>query len=216
MASLATAGCAHHAQQIGARATQGAAQTIGTKLSRFEPEAISEVVRGTVTGVVADLTTPERAQRIEALAANASRAAAGAIAEAVRATEGAGLQQMANRAAESAVAALGHTLETDTALRGSLTRMSREISASAVAGAREQLASMLPGCDDATGSQCAERRLSELSHAAARGLTAGVVEAARLPLMALSFVAGVLLTLLVVRWRRSRGGTPPLATAHPS
>lgn len=215
-ALLVLAGCA---QQIGARAAKGAAQTVATKLSGVEPEAVSEIVRGTMTGMLTELTTPEHLQMVDAIAIKASRAAARGIVGELRATEGAGFEQMANGVAASAIATLGRTLETDTVLRGHLTQMSRELSASAVAGVRDELASVFPGCGGATGEQCMERRISELSRAAARGMTAGIVEAAKLPLMALSFLAGVLLALVLVRVRRSRaggrGGTPPALATPP-
>jgi len=213
MALLAIAGCAH---QIGSRATQGAAQTVATKLQQIEPEAVSGIVRGTMTGMLTELTAPEHLQVFETIALNASRAATRGIATELRTTEGAGLEQVANRVAGSAVATLGHTLTGDPGLRSNLTQMSREISASAVAGVRDELASVFPECSDANRKQCVERRISELSRVAARGLTAGVVGAAKLPLMGLSFLIGMLLALLVVRARRARtadrAARPPLAT----
>lgn len=212
IALLAIAGCAH---SIGSRATQGAAETVATKLSRIEPEAVSGIVRGTMTGMLTELTAPEHLEVFETIATKASRAATRGIADELRTTEGAGLEQVANRVAGSAVATLGHTLTGDPGLRSNLTQMSREMSASAVAGVRDELASVFPDCSDASRKQCVERRISELSLVAARGLTAGVVGAARLPLMGLSFLAGTLLAFLVLRVLRARTADratrPPLA-----
>jgi hypothetical protein len=54
VALLVITGCAH---QLGARA----AQTVATRLPRIEPETVSEIARGTMTGMLTDLTMPSRA-----------------------------------------------------------------------------------------------------------------------------------------------------------
>lgn len=199
---IVAAGCAH---RVAARTTAGVASTLETKLSEIDKEEIADrVARSTTAGTVSQLASPEQLAMLQTIASTTSAAVARGLVDEVRRSEGAGLDLVADRAALGAIAGLGRGLEQDAALRDQLTRMSRELSASAMAGARDELARMFPDCPDGDRRTCIERQISDVSRAAARGVTAGIVDAAKLPLMALAFLAGVAVALLFARSGRAR------------
>ncbi len=196
-------GCVHHAAR---QTTAGAMTSVERRLQELSPTVPGPLAersaRGAVTGVLSELSSPEQQARFDSVVTAASTAVIRGIGVGLRGTDGVALRQVADRAAAGAVDRLAYVVEYDPALRGSLATITRELSASAVIGAREELESWFPTCAEAGHAACIERHVTSLARAAARGAVAGMVEAARLPLVGLAFLAGILVAFL---WSRVRG-----------
>jgi hypothetical protein len=209
VALVALIACAHHAERIGQRATRA----VKAELAQIDPAVARDLgdqaARGAVNGVLTELGSEQHRALLDALAATTSGAAARGVMRALI-PERAGMQQLVDRTMASAVAGLGKSLADDTALRGELAGISRQLSAAAVAGARDALSDVFPDCARAPDRRrCVEDRVSAVSRAAARGMLLGFVDAAEVPLLVCVFLAGVLVTLLVVRVRRPRAPSAP-------
>jgi hypothetical protein len=198
---VALVGCAHHAQRVGAHAAKG----VKSQIAAVDPEvtqAIAEnAARGVVTGTLLELE--DKNQMLEVVMREASNAVARGIANAAP-TYADAIQTVVDRASTGAVAALGRSLETDAAFRRNLAETSRQMSESAVYGARDAL-DLFSECRGAADrKRCIAQYVDDVSRAAARGITGGIVDALKAPMIAIAFVTGVLATLLVARIRRPR------------
>jgi hypothetical protein len=193
-----TAGCLLHA-------AKEEAHELGERLSKVDTRATAEQTsRAAIRGLTDELAKPEHQRVIDETIAGVSRAAMRGLTEGVRKADIAG---MVDRAVTAATASLERRLA-DGKLQGEV----HELGASAVAGVRDELGSVFPDCQGAERSGCVERHIAELSRAAAQSVTDGILGAARLPLLAISFVTGaafaMLLALLIARTRAVTGPSP--------
>jgi hypothetical protein len=205
--ALACAGCAH---SIGQSATRGAAETIQTKISKVDTEAALAVARRTAAaaaeGALSELSAHTHV--FDAVATTAATAAARGFLDGMRAAD-AEVLALVDRASAHMVAGVGRALANDEAFRASVVSLAGDMSASATVRARDEIATVFPACAGADRQRCIEDYIANLSRAAARGLTSGLAAPVKLAVLALAFLSGVLLTLLVVRGRR-----PVIALPH--
>ena len=205
---VAVVACAQHAKQLAKSATMG----VKTQISQFDPVVARTIgdqsARGAVTGALEELTTQPNRELIAAAVEATSAAAAHGIARGLAPDSG-DVQQLVDRTVAAAAGSLSRRLASDGELRYELVTIARQMSASAVYGARDAVPDIFPECSRVSQRRrCIEDHIADVSRAAARGLALGVLDAARLPILVLVFLAGVVLALLLVRARpaRSRAG----------
>jgi hypothetical protein len=201
---VAAIACASHAQRAAKAATKG----VKAQVAELDP-AIARTLgdqhaRGAVNGALAELANEQHRELLGAIAAETSEAAARGMMAAL--PDSARLQQLIDRIVAGAVGDLGRHLAADTALQGQLAAITHQLSASAVYGARDALGDIFPECTGALDRRrCVEDKVGELSRAAARGMMSGFLSAGKWPLLAFAFLAGALVTLLLVRARSTIG-----------
>jgi hypothetical protein len=202
------AGCAAKIQRGGEAATTGALRAAGAKVSRIDPQQLTTAAeagaRAAVQGALSQLDDAETRRRLEEIVMAAAAATLRGIAEQERAA----LVRISDDAATGVIRALAAGLEGP--LQQGVADTTRTMSASAIAGARDELATVFPECTGHERRACIERRIGELSHAASLGVARGILEGLAPGLVAIAFLAGAGLTLLavlVVRGSRSRRGT---------
>jgi hypothetical protein len=193
LALVAVIACEHHAQMIARGATKG----VKAQVAQIDPAAWRAVgdqaARGAVTGALAELASEQHRELVSEIVDTTSQAAARGVAMSLDSEK---LQQLVDRTVASAVGGVGRHLAADTMLQEQLGAMTHQMSASAVYGARDAL---FPECSSAADRRgCIEDEVGEMARAAARGMMGGLVSAARWPILALAFLAGVLVTLLIV------------------
>jgi hypothetical protein len=190
------AACNGLLEQKSGQATTGALQALREEAQNIDPNVVGPIAernaRGFVAGTLSQLGSEEQEAQLRELVAAAAAAAVGGIA----AQDREALGQIANVAAANAIAAFARELESGS-LRGSMISTARELSASSIAGARDELRGMLPTCptDD---PNCIESRIVDISRSVSRGVAKGVYDAFELGVLGLAFLAGVLITLLAL------------------
>jgi hypothetical protein len=198
VALVMVSGCAQLAERSGQRASQGALRAAAAKLRQVDPNQLTTLIEtksgAAVTGALSQLGGAEQQAQLEQAVAVAAAAALRGVAEHDRDA----LVRIANLAAVGAIGAVTRELHADGSLRREMTATTREISASAIAGARDALALVFPECSDGDRRQCVERRIAELSHAVSAGVARGLVDGLRFESLAFAFGAGALLTLIAV------------------
>jgi hypothetical protein len=197
--ALVAGACASHAQSVAKGATRG----VKAQVSQIDPGVARTVgdqaARGAVMGALSELASAEQRELIGELVDTTSAAAARGIMTALGSEEGR-LQQLADRTAANMVGNFGRGLESDATLHEWLVATTHELAASAVYGARDALADVFPECTGASDRRrCIQREVGEVSREAAHGMMVGFLSALRWPLIALVFLAGVLVTLLFTR-----------------
>jgi len=226
VALMAYVGCANVVDRKTERVTQGALRAAGEKVQQIDPGAIEPLTeagaRAVVSAVLAQLNSPAQqrqlAEVVTVMTAAASRGIAGADLDV---TAGA----MADLVASRTLAVLTRELAVDAPLRHGMNDATRELAGSVVAGARDEL-TIWWGCTGRDSRHCIERRLIALTRELTRGATEGVLETLAVGLLALSFIAGVLVSVVVVvvvlvvrrqppRFRRQATSsvTPPITAA---
>lgn len=208
VAVLVLAACNGLIEQKSGQATTGALQAVREEAADIDATVAGPLAersaRGVVSGALSQLGSDEQQAQLHQLIASSAAAAVGGIA----AQDRDALGQLANVAATNAIAAFARELESGS-LRGSILSTARELSASSIAGARDELRGMFPACPTGEPS-CVENRIVELSRSVSRGVAKGVFDAFQLGALGLAFLGGVLITLLaivVVRVVRPAHGT---------
>ena len=202
--ALVAVACAGHAKQLAKSATKGVKAQIAQIDPAFARTLGDQAARGAVTGALSELASDEHRELINEIVDTTSAAAARGVVIALR-PDAEQLQRLVDRTVVRAVSGFGQRLATDSTLREQLASMSHQLSASAVFGARDALADIFPECSGAADRRrCVVDAVADVSRAAARGMTVGFI-AAGWPLLALVFVAGVLIALLLVRARSAVG-----------
>jgi len=211
LALVAAVACASHAKQLAKGTTMG----VKAKLAQIDPAVArtlgDQAARGAVTGALAELANEQHRERVGAIVDTAWEAAARGVVSALS-PDGERLQQLIDRTVASAVGGFGRRLAADTTLREQLAAITHQLSASAVYGARDALAEIFPECTGASNRRrCVEDEVGEVSRAAARGMRVGLIGSAGWPILAFVFLAGVLVTLLLVCARSAvtSGKAPP-------
>ncbi len=224
VASLGLSGCAALAREVGKGTAEGALQ--GAKSSGKEegkePPAAPDFAamgekasQGLVRGGLEALSAPEQQAQIRALMgmvvgqAIGSALGSGAApelrknrSEAPSQAEGPAAQ-LARQAARAFAEELGRELSRqlgpgpEGTLASSLAQVAERVSASTVRGAREQLPDLAPECTGPDRARCLQGRLQELGRATSAGMTQGVRANLGLWPIALAFLFGVLLTVLL-------------------
>ncbi len=183
------------------QATTGALQALQEQSANLDPNFVSPVAerttRGVIVGALSQLDNEEQQALLRELIASSAAAAVGGIA----AQDQAALGRLADLAAANAIAALSRELEADGPLRANLNSATRQLSASAIAGARDQLRDLVPSCAQ-NDPNCIERRIVELSRSVSRGVAKGVFDELELGALGLAFLGGVILTLVVMAFVR--------------
>lgn len=198
VALMSCAGCAHTISSGSEQATKGALRAASAKVQRIEPGALDPLAdasaRAVVTGVLSTLDDPaQQRQLAEVVSVSAAAALRGLAGADVDAAFGA----MADLVASRTLAALARELAFDTPLRLGMNDATHALAGSAVAGARDELTTWW-GCAGRDDQGCMERRLSALTRELTRGATQGVFDTLAIGLLVSSFIAGVLLTMIVV------------------
>ena len=208
LALVALGGCAAKIQRGTEAATTGALRAAGAKASRVDPQRLTTATeagaRATVQGALSQLDDAQTRRQLEQIVMAAAAATLRGIVEQERAA----LVRISDDAATGVIRALAAGLEGP--LQRGVADTTRTMSASAIAGARDELATVFPECTGSERRACIERRIGELSHAASLGVARGILEGLAPGLLAIAFLAGAALTLvavLVVRGSRSRRGT---------
>lgn len=181
--------------------TAGAIRAAKQEVGQVDPTVVGPIAernaRGVVVGTLSQLGGDTESQSFRDLVASSAAAAVGGIAFQDRAAVG----QIANLAAANAIDAFARELGADGALRGNMSLATRELSASAIAGARDELRGLVPSCPG-DEPNCVERRLVELSRQVSRGIARGVADELRLGVLVLAFLGGVTITLIVLAFMR--------------
>jgi hypothetical protein len=203
LALVASVACAQHAKQLARGATRG----VKYELAQIDPAIArtlgDQAARGAVTGALDELASLPSREAIDAMIAWTREEAARSIASAMR--PNGVFQQLVDRTVANAVNSLTRDLAPDTALRDELATIAREVSTSAVHGARDAVGDVFAECAGVVDRRrCIDDRIRELARAAVRGAAVGIVDAARIPIFALVFATGALFTLLLVRIWRAR------------
>jgi hypothetical protein len=199
LALLVVAGCESHAQSLARGATVG----VKSQVAQIDPAVVrslgEQAGRGAVTGAMAELVSPEQRAMFEALVDSSSDAAARAVMK-VLGPEETKLTAIFAAGGATAVGGIGRALENDPTVRDAVAAIAHQTSVSAVYGVRDSLADLFPECKGgADWRRCVETAVSDISNRAARGMVAGFVSAAKMPIIAFVFLAGVLVTLLLQR-----------------
>jgi hypothetical protein len=200
-ALVAAVACVSHAKQVAKAATKG----VKAQLAQIDPTVArtlgDQAARGVVTGALAALESEQHRELLGSFVETTSRAAARGFTYALS-TESVRVQQLVDRTVANAVSGFGRRLAEDPTLRGQLAAITHQLSSSAVHGARDALADIFPECSGVSDRRrCIEDVVGEVSRVAARGMMTGFIGAAKWPILALAFLAGVLVTLLFVRAR---------------
>jgi hypothetical protein len=194
--ALALCACTYKLERGGAAVATGALRASEARLAQIDPEIVAPLAeagaRATVDGALRALEEDDTQRRLE----QAVRVAAAAVVRGIVEGE----REMLVAFSDDIAARVIRTIATgfEGPLRTSIADTTRVVSASAVKGARDELTLMFPECVDGDRQRCVERRITELSRAASFGAARGVTAGLRPLLLALSFVAGVGLTLLAV------------------
>jgi hypothetical protein len=219
MSGVLGGGCAH---QAGKQATAGAVAGLQQQSERVKAETgqyIFETIGSRAThGALEVLTSPEQVQRLQDMTgqmANAAveRAFEAALTPAEGGHGGSPIETASAAIARSIERELTRALAADLgpggegplgqALAGTTTRMSGS-------AAQGVLAALFPECG-AGEAHCIDRRVAELAQETAAGAVRGLTRSVAWLLVAGSFVAGVIATLLLVvtfrLFRRGGGGT---------
>jgi hypothetical protein len=216
-------GCAH---QAGANATAGALQGLQQQSEQQKAETGQYIVETlgdrTTKGVIARATSPESMAMLEQAAGQLSAAAVQqALATATEGGADSPIGVASTQAATAFEQALVRALSDDLGAHGdgplgsAMADVSERIARASARGIAETLS---PGCDLGDAG-CLDRRVSELARASASGFVSGLGRVIPWLLAAVMFVAGVLVTLLVLATlsllRRSGGGTEAGARRGP-
>jgi len=174
LALVTVVACAAHAQQLAQRATEG----VKAQVAQIDPTIArtigDQAGRGAVAGSLDELTDTAHREALGSLV--------GATTQAV---------------VHGAMAAFSRD-----DVRDQLAATARQAGTAAVLGARDALPDVFPECSGAVDRRrCVEDQVVAMSRAAARGMVAGAFASAHWPILALVFLAGVLVTLLFVRVR---------------
>jgi hypothetical protein len=217
------AGCAH---QAGERATAGAVQGLQQQSEQQKAETgqyFAEALGSRATsGAIEQATSPESLAKLEQMTGQlASAAVQQALAAATEGGANSPITAASTQAATAFEQALVRALSDDLGAHGegplgsALADVSERISRASARGIAETLS---PGCDLGDAG-CLDRRVSELARASASGFVSGLGRVIPWLLAAVMFVAGVLVTLLVLATlsllRRSGGGTEAGAPRGP-
>jgi hypothetical protein len=212
---LTVAACASHAERLARRATTG----VKAEITAMDPSVAKDfgvyAGRGAVSGALGELTSAQNQAMVRAILAATSQAAARGVSAAMSADTGK-LQQLFDLAGTSALNGFSRSLETNAALRDQISQMSHQVAASAVYGARDALADAFPECSGTKDwRRCLDQTVADMSRTAARGMMAGFISAAKMPILAFTFLAGVLATLLVGGVMRAVARTRAPEHHHP-
>jgi hypothetical protein len=227
VATPLTFGCAHH---YGSKATQGALETLRAPPPEGEPRVAERLGHDTTDGALAALTAPEGLDRISAVVDTTVTRSLEALLRAPYGVEGRRVAgpgrslSLVDRVAHDSALAFGTAFsgELERALgpdgRGplaeSLSATAANVSGSAVQGAQGQLEGLFPGCEGQDRSACLQVQVRSLARAAGAGFMEGIAAssawsaAVRWSSIALAFIAGIALTLIV-------GGLPRLRRRAP-
>jgi hypothetical protein len=195
-----SAGCAQHA---GSQATSGALQSLSAGIREAEEdEQLSTIVAGrAVQGAVSKLSEPEQLAALRlVVGATTDAALARAFAAFLEAGPGgvSPLERMGAAMAggfrDTMVSGLSRDLGEAGPLAASLGGTAYRTAARATDGAVERL---FPGCR-ADDPSCLDHRVAALSREAAAGFGRGLRESLGLPVLVLAFLAGVVVTLMVM------------------
>lgn len=180
LCAIGLAGCS--VRQIGAEATRGALQAAREEAEpETSPEEIAEdAAREVVRTGLEELAAPAQREQLLGLVDAASARAARAAVAGVLGQDG-----PAPPAAD-------------------ITRLVEDASAAAARGMRSELA-LFPDCAGPDREACVDRRVHELARAASAGAVDAVRDALALPVLILTFAAGVI-TALLFSWLLSRRG----------
>jgi hypothetical protein len=201
VALLAMTACASHVQRIARSAAQG----VKAQVAEIDPAHLralgDQAARGAVSGALAELESERYRERLDELVHSASEAAARGFMTALG-PDSAQWREVVDRTVASAVDAVGRRLAADATLHEQLAALGQQLSASVVHGAKDAIGDVFPQCAEASDRRrCVENEVRELSRAATRGMMGGVLGSLRWPLLALVFLAGALVALLLVRVR---------------
>lgn len=210
--ALCTA-CTHKLERGGAAAATGALRASREKLAQINPEAVAPIAnaaaRATVEGALRELEETDTQRRLE----HAVRVASAAIVRGIVEGERQKLTALSDEVATRAVGTIVEGFEGP--LRTTLVDTTRVVAASAVKGARDELMLLFPECGEGDRQRCVDRRINDLSRAASFGAARGIIAGLRPILLAVSFLAGVGITLLaalVVQRRKPRHTAQSRAT----
>jgi hypothetical protein len=201
VAFVANVACVSHAKRMAKEATLGVKAQLAQVNPAFAASLGDHFARGLVGGAIAELGSDENVELVRAVVDATSSEAAREMLIALTSDSGR-FQMLVEGTVDGAVTSFGRHLAEDTVLRTQLSSLTHELSASAVQGARDALGDVFPQCAGvADRRRCIEDQVSGVSRAAARGMMAEFVGAARWPMLGLAFLAGVLIALLVVNTR---------------
>jgi hypothetical protein len=169
LAGVTAGGCARHAAS---QATEGAINTLREQsaVNARPGELPAAALAGqAVDGAISHLQDPAHLAALEAVAGST-----------------------ASRAMQRAMTVATERLQGD--LGAGMVETARKAALSATDGALHQI---FPGCPD-DDRRCLDRRITDLSRAAAAGFTRGIRDSLAIPALVLAFLAGAIVTMMVM------------------
>jgi hypothetical protein len=228
LAALLTGVGASCAGLAGQGASQGAVQGLRGQASNDPSQQVSRVLTGrAVVGALETLNEPQQQERLRAIVADsAEQTVAGALAaldepaqrQRLRALTASVVEEVMTSALAGATAAGRGERGPAVSLAGEMARAAAGDAMHEVrAGLGASIDEVFPGCAGPDAEACRRRQLRGLTRDMGAGLSAGLVESLKWPLLIVAGGLGVLVGLLahwLWTWRpRRRTGPGPLAGA---
>jgi len=211
-------GCSGIARQIGESGAEGVLTATQEQAKEKGPEPAEPLTKGLIEG----LSGPQQLRQIgdvsEAAVAGGLRAATESSPGVGGRVETAPIELVSAQAARAFAAAFSQELVLQLGTQGegplaqSLAATGREMSASAMAGASDELGALFPECVGSERARCIERRLADLSRAASTGVAEGFWDGVGLRPLVIGLVMGFALAVLVglgLSAVRTHGPQPP-------
>jgi hypothetical protein len=193
------AGCARHAAS---QATSGAISSIEKSVRKEKPpgeEHATEIIaRQAIEAGLLSLSSPRQMAQLRRVAEAAAEAAVARALDSAVAGSPSPIEQVASEAAGGFRDSLSSGLAGDLGENGPLvTSLSGTVQRVAASATEGTMGRLFPGCT-AEDTACVDRRISALSREAADGFGRGLRESLGLPALILAFLAGAVVTLMVL------------------
>ena len=199
-------GCPH-GECVASAMVRGALAQLHTPAQRAQ---LSAMIRSVVEDVIAEASSPEQLAQIRLITETAARSAVqGFLGTNGQMPTVGSLTDQTLGAVRNSLGATG-----EGPLATSLAATAERVSASTVRGIRGE-AGLFPECTGPDRARCVDERLTALSRAASIGVRDGLRGLVALPLLALSFVLGLIVAVLM-SWLWTHRGTPTTHGEHRS
>jgi hypothetical protein len=183
-------GCPY-AECLSRSAVKGAVTQLDTPEQRAQIQAI---IQGAVQDVLTEMSSPEQLAQVRMIAENAARSAMAGF------LGGNGGMPSVDSITNQTVSAVRRSLGADGngPLSDTLAATAERVSASTVRGIRGEM-DLFPECTGPNRHRCVDERLTALSRAASIGVREGLRGLIAIPVVAFSFLLGLVVALLVSR-----------------
>jgi hypothetical protein len=201
--------CGTSAQRLGKKTTRGIVDEI--ELRKLQDPSVpgpgaERVGRGVVKGVIEQLDTPELREQLASILQDGSVSIVeGLLVEAARRERVGAIALISDQVGYGMASAFTRALTPsgNGSLARNLSTIAEQVSASTVRGFRAEVG-MFEDCRGPNRDECIDQRLTKLSKALTLGMRDGMRGMVELPLLALTFVLGVVVAMAFA-WARGRG-----------